>query len=81
MVGIFGHQAMGGFEGFESIRAQVTTQLTAASVTAVYAIVASVVLLLLIKYTIGLRISEILRKPKASTWQSTLSVATTFRLS
>jgi len=58
MVGVFGHQAMGGFEGFESIGAQVATQLTAALITAVYAIVASVVLLLLIKYTIGLRINE-----------------------
>ena len=58
LLGVFGHQTMGGFGEFESIGAQVTTQLTAASITAVYAIVASVVLLLLIKYTIGLRINE-----------------------
>lgn len=58
LAGVFGHASMGGFEEFESIGSQVVTQLTAASITAAYAIVASVVLLLLIKYTIGLRVSE-----------------------
>lgn len=58
LVGVFGHKTMGGFADFENIGSQVVTQLTAASLTAVYAIVASVVLLLLIKYTIGLRINE-----------------------
>ena len=58
MAGVFGHKLLGGFADFENIGAQVTTQLTAASITAVYAIIASVVLLLLIKYTIGLRINE-----------------------
>lgn len=58
MVGVFGHQSMGGFADFEQIGSQVTTQLLAASITAVYAIVASIVLLLLIKITIGLRVNE-----------------------
>ena len=58
MVGVFGHKTMGGFADFENIGSQVVTQLTAASITAVYAIVVSVVLLLLIKFTIGLRINE-----------------------
>ena len=49
---------MGGFEKFENIEPQVTTQLAAASITAVDTIAVSVVLLLLIKYTIGLRISD-----------------------
>jgi len=48
LAGVFGHKMMGGFEDFESIGAQVVTQLTAASLTAVYAIVVR----------IGLRINE-----------------------
>jgi len=57
MVGVFGHESTGGFDQFD-IGTQVVTQLKAACITAVYAIVASIVILLLIKFTIGLRINE-----------------------
>ena len=58
LVGIFGAQQFGGFADFEDIGQQLLVQLSAAAGTAIYAMVASAILLFLIKLTIGLRISE-----------------------
>ena len=58
LVGIFGAQQFGGYADFTDVGGQIMVQLTAAAGTAVYAMVVSAVLLLLIKFTIGLRISE-----------------------
>jgi len=58
LVGVFGAQQFGGYATFTDVGGQVLVQLAAASGTAVYAMVVSAILLLLIKATIGLRLNE-----------------------
>jgi Amt family ammonium transporter len=58
LVAVFGATQMGGYGGFTDIGGQFVAQLTAAAVTAVYAMAASFAILLAIKATIGLRVSE-----------------------
>ena len=55
MVGIFGAQQFGGFAEFTDVGKQVSVQLAAAIGTGIYAIIASAVILFVIKSTIGLR--------------------------
>jgi Amt family ammonium transporter len=56
LVGIFGASQFGGFAEFTDVGRQVFVQFFAAAGTAIYAIVASVVILWAIKSTIGLRV-------------------------
>lgn len=58
LLGIFGAKQFGGYADFEDIGGQLMVQLGAASATAVYAMVVSAILLMLIKVTIGLRVSD-----------------------
>lgn len=58
LLGIFGAKQFGGYADFTDIGKQVMVQLGAATATAVYAIVVSAILLMLIKVTIGLRVSD-----------------------
>ena len=56
LVGVFGAKKYGGFADFENVGGQVAVQLIAAVGTAVYAVVASVVILLVVKSLVGLRV-------------------------
>ena len=56
LAGVFGATQLGGFGNFEDIGRQVFVQFAAAAGVAVYAIVASLVILLAIKATVGLRV-------------------------
>lgn len=58
LVGVFGAGQFGGYAGFTDIGKQVFVQFVAASGTAIYAMVVSAILLLIIKATIGLRVAE-----------------------
>jgi len=57
LAGVFGATQLGGFGEFTNIGKQVFTQFVAAAGTGIYAIVASVVILMVIKSTIGLRVN------------------------
>ena len=56
LAGVFGATQLGGYGGFEDIGRQVFIQFAAAAGVAVYAIVASVAILFIVKALVGLRI-------------------------
>ncbi len=58
LTGVFGATQLGGFGGFEDIGGQVAIQVIAVVVTVIWSAVVAFVALMIVKFTMGLRVTE-----------------------